>query len=87
MAKKTFFITIEASSDLDSDGPVVELVSLENLEMSGGKGIAVHGECYSLSRTTRVEQLAGLVDGGEHNSHDASASTELRSDANCKGPK
>jgi CRP-like cAMP-binding protein len=48
---------------------------------------AVHGECYSLNRTTRVEQLAALVDAGEHNLHDASVSTEQRSDANCKGPK
>jgi hypothetical protein len=35
----------------------------------------------------RVKQSAALVDAGEHNSHDASVSTEQRSDANCKGPK
>ena len=31
--------------------------------------------------------MAALVDAGEHNAHDASVSTERRSDANCKGPK
>jgi hypothetical protein len=40
-------------------------------------------ECSSRNRTTRVKQLAALVDAGEHNSPDASVSTEQRSDANC----
>src|SRR6266550_1887164 len=72
-------------------GRILADVPLENLEMSERKGIifpsAVHGECYSPNRTTRVKQLGALVDAGEHNCLDASESTEQRSDANCKGSK
>jgi hypothetical protein len=51
--------------------------------MSERKGIIFPlqfmGNVIPPNRTTRVKQLAALVDSGEHNSHDASVSTEERS--------
>jgi hypothetical protein len=51
-------------------------VPLENLEMSERKGIIFPlqfmGNVIPPNRTTRVRQLAALVDAGEDNSHDAS---------------